>query len=273
MLWYCWRTIALLMPVRSPKWLLPQMPLVPPCCCLQSVAKIVPCTALEPLVNQTMAGNTPVYVIDQGLANPSTTAYDGPVPAEPSEDSQNFYYYYEEHVDDTQVGVIPWKYTAKASKCCASTGCEAGFLCWGMVLPGRLLFVVAAPQALHLTVFVPLAQDALEVASTLAEAFLAARLGEEAESVDAVAKAIPAAVQAGVGTKSAANLTAADGPTDAPAGAFAGLRNITITRQRLGLPERRNVSVLVATGLGDMPANPAWMNTNAPGYTAGVYKR
>lgn len=131
-----------------------------------------------------------------------------------------------------------------------------------------------------------LAQDALEIASTLAEAFLAARMGEEVEAVDAVVKAVPAAMQA---TVRSANVTAADGPAPAAApaagtGPLAALRNITISRQRLGLggrqgaaaaaaaaPERRNVTV--ATGMATMPAPPSWMATSAPGYSAGVYQR
>jgi hypothetical protein len=46
-----------------------------------------------------MAGNTAVFVIDQALVSASA----GPTPDEAPEDSQNFYYYYEEHADDTQV--------------------------------------------------------------------------------------------------------------------------------------------------------------------------
>lgn len=61
------------------------------------------CSALEPLVNQTMAGNTAVFVVDEALVNPSAAAFAGPVPPEASEDSQNFYYYYEDDADDTNV--------------------------------------------------------------------------------------------------------------------------------------------------------------------------
>lgn len=61
----------------------------------------MPCSSLEPLVNQTMAGNTPVFVIDQSLMR--AAAFSGPIPAEAPEDSQNFYYYYEDDADDTQV--------------------------------------------------------------------------------------------------------------------------------------------------------------------------
>jgi hypothetical protein len=68
-------------------------------CSIQNVSNIVPCGSLEPLVNQTMAGNTAAFVIDQALISASA----GPTPDEAPEDSQNFYYYYEEHVDDTQV--------------------------------------------------------------------------------------------------------------------------------------------------------------------------
>lgn len=129
-------------------------------------------------------------------------------------------------------------------------------------------------------------QDALEIASTLTEAFLAARMGEEVEAVDAVVKAVPAAMQA---TVSRTNVTAADGPDATAAapqaadtGPLAALRNITISRQRLGLlggrpaaaaaaPERRNVTVV--TSMATMPAPPSWMATSAPGYSAGVYQR
>lgn len=64
----------------------------------QNVTRVVPCSSLEPLVNQTMAGNTAALVIDESLM-----AFAGPVPAEAPEDSQMFYYYYEEDADDTNV--------------------------------------------------------------------------------------------------------------------------------------------------------------------------
>lgn len=115
-----------------------------------------------------------------------------------------------------------------------------------------------------------LPQDALEIATTLTEAFLAARLGGEAVAVDAITKHMPSALRAAMAT--ATNVTAADGPEDAEDNAVGALRNITITRQRRGGGrESRNVSV--PTGAGMMPANPSWMLTSAPGYTAGVYKR
>jgi hypothetical protein len=118
----------------------------------------------------------------------------------------------------------------------------------------------------------------MDIASTLTEALLAARYGVESTAVDAVVKTLPSAVQAGA----TAPVTAADGPADnttAPAaGPLAALRNITITRQSFGLDrrpraaaQRRNVSV--PTGVGMEPANPAWLMTNAPGYSAGVYQR
>lgn len=62
---------------------------------------VVPCGSLTPLVNQTMAGNTAVFVVDQSLRN--AAAFSGPTPAEAPEDSQSFYYYYEDDADDTQV--------------------------------------------------------------------------------------------------------------------------------------------------------------------------
>jgi hypothetical protein len=115
-----------------------------------------------------------------------------------------------------------------------------------------------------------LPQDALEIATTLTEAFLAARLGGEAVAVDAIANQVPSALRAGM--TASANVTGANGPEDADASAVGAMRNITITRQRRGAGrESRNVSV--PTGAGMMPANPSWMLTSAPGYTAGVYKR
>lgn len=62
----------------------------------------MPCSSLEPLANQTLAGNTPVLVVDQSLTR-AAQAFAGPMPAEAPEDSQLFYYYYEEDADDTQV--------------------------------------------------------------------------------------------------------------------------------------------------------------------------
>lgn len=117
----------------------------------------------------------------------------------------------------------------------------------------------------------------MEIAHTIAEAFLAAKLGDEVEAVEAVAKSLPPAVQAAA-SLSAANVTKADGPADsAPAGVLATLRNATITRQRFGLdrraesaPERRNVTLRPS---GVQGPNPAWMLTSAPGYSAGVYQR
>jgi hypothetical protein len=121
----------------------------------------------------------------------------------------------------------------------------------------------------------------MDIVSTLTEALLAARYGAESGAVDAVVKTLPSAVLAGATVP----VKSADGPADnttAPAaGSLAALRNITVTIQRLGLdrrpqaaPERRNVSVpAVPTGVGMEPANPAWMMTNAPGYSAGVYQR
>jgi hypothetical protein len=118
--------------------------------------------------------------------------------------------------------------------------------------------------------YVLLPQDALEIATTLTEAFLAARLGGEAAAVDAVASQVPSALRAGM--TASANVTGADGPEDADASAVGAFRNITITRQRGGAGrDSRNMSVPTNTGM--MPTNPAWMLTSAPGYTAGVYKR
>lgn len=134
-------------------------------------------------------------------------------------------------------------------------------------------------------------QDALEIASTLAEAFLAAKFGDEVEAVAAVGTALPTAVRAGAFV----NVTAADGPaadnTTAAAASnttslaaiaakpLAALRNITINRQRMGLdrrvesaPERRNVSLPVMS-VGSAPPNPSWMMTSAPGDNADVYQR
>lgn len=131
----------------------------------------------------------------------------------------------------------------------------------------------------------------MEIASTLAEAFLAARLGNESAAVDAVAKSLPTALQAGLTPPT--NVTKADGPDAAAAnttdtlaavgaGPLAALRNITLLRQRIGLnrsalgrPQRSNVSVSVApsSGFGMQRPSPSWMLTSAPGYSAGVYKR
>lgn len=52
-------------------------------------------------MNQTRAGNTAVFVVDEALMR--AAAFGGPVPPEVSEDSQNFYYYYEDDADDTNV--------------------------------------------------------------------------------------------------------------------------------------------------------------------------
>jgi hypothetical protein len=126
----------------------------------------------------------------------------------------------------------------------------------------------------------------MEIASTIAEALLAARLGDESAAVDAVAKSLPSAFSAGIAANT--NVTKADGPaTDAAnatapaaAGPLAALRNITITRQRFGLNrsaegvrQRRNVSVAASSGFGMQRPSPSWMMTSAPGYSAGVYRR
>lgn len=70
----------------------------------QNVTSVVPCSSLEPLVNTTMAGNTPAFVVDQSLTR--AAAFNGPVPAEMGDDTQSFYYYYEDDADDTQVGCL-----------------------------------------------------------------------------------------------------------------------------------------------------------------------
>jgi hypothetical protein len=126
-------------------------------------------------------------------------------------------------------------------------------------------------------------QDAMEIASTIAEAFLAARLGDESAAVDAVAKSLPSAFSAGIAANT--NVTKADGPAanataPAAAGPLAALRNITISRQRFGLNrsaegvrQRRNVSVAAPSGFGMQRPSPSWMMTSAPGYSAGVYRR
>lgn len=124
----------------------------------------------------------------------------------------------------------------------------------------------------------------MDIASTLAEAFLAARLGSEVQAVDAVTQNLPRAMQAGVSGSVVANVTKADGPASGNStgggvsGLWASLRNITLVRQRIGLdrrpqspPERRNVTLSPVAG--SQPPNPSWMMTNAPDYSARVYQR
>lgn len=95
------QNITLRVPCCLPCHLTPSPPTTPNKPSQQNVTQVVPCTSLEPLVNQTMAGNTAAFVVDQSLTR--AAAFNGPMPAEMGDDAQSFYYYYEDDADDTQV--------------------------------------------------------------------------------------------------------------------------------------------------------------------------